>query len=401
MLINIEYDSCWQNSVLSGTNDKPLPLKGRDFVATSEGLKIERKEITKNTVLGILCRLIGDQRKLYQARVSDNYVFKDMEDAISFSTPVNKVWQEVVYIRNTKTNTNPRHSVSGVIRNDTKLFFSEYSAQLWSILFLDFKTILDFVVTDDVHKAIHYNISPSQIVLRIQEIQSFEKYVFLRTRVSKLKEKLNKIGDTLVKLSDEMKSADDKSKKKIDKKQSKLNNDIVKIEKEVTQLETNKIEINLQNTIDKAVKKLSDEFPKDGNEQPHVKNGAVFPISVYASALYIQLQRMEKQNIDISELKSDKGKIQGFSNWGFNGIRDLLYKFSTGGKARNQGNPYKDKNGQALTKASGVLEINIDVKREKAKEIKKLIENAGVSSFYLGKKGLAYVTNIDTRELRR
>ena len=36
--------------------------------------------------------------------------------------------------------------------------------------------------------------------------------------------------------------------------------------------------------------------------------------------------------------------------------------------------------------------------RDKAKEIKTLIENAGVSSFYLGKKGLAYVTNIDTRE---
>lgn len=53
-----------------------------------------------------------------------------------------------------------------------------------------------------------------------------------------------------------------------------------------------------------------------------------------------------------------------------------------------------------MTKASGQLEINIDVDRDKAKEIKTLIENAGVSSFYLGKKGLAYVTNIDTRELR-
>ena len=31
---------------------------------------------------------------------------------------------------------------------------------------------------------------------------------------------------------------------------------------------------------------------------------------------------------------------------------------------------------------------------------KRMIEYAGVSSFYLGKKGLAYVTDIDTRELR-
>ena len=53
-----------------------------------------------------------------------------------------------------------------------------------------------------------------------------------------------------------------------------------------------------------------------------------------------------------------------------------------------------------MTRASGQLEINIDVNRDKAKKIKSLIENAGVSSFYLGKKGLAYVTDIDTREVR-
>ena len=47
-----------------------------------------------------------------------------------------------------------------------------------------------------------------------------------------------------------------------------------------------------------------------------------------------------------------------------------------------------------MTKASGQLEIIIDVEREKGLEIKMLIENAGVSSFYLGKKGLAYVSNI-------
>jgi 3-hydroxyisobutyrate dehydrogenase-like beta-hydroxyacid dehydrogenase len=54
-----------------------------------------------------------------------------------------------------------------------------------------------------------------------------------------------------------------------------------------------------------------------------------------------------------------------------------------------------------LTKASGVLEIIIDIPRDQAKELKKMIENAGVSSFYLGKKGLAYVTKIDTREVKK
>jgi len=84
-------------------------------------------------------------------------------------------------------------------------------------------------------------------------------------------------------------------------------------------------------------------------------------------------------------------------------------RFTTGAKKKIWGNPYMRKvrvkgEGEVvslMTKASGTLEITIDVEREKAKEIKRLIENAGVSSFYLGKKGLAYVKDIDTREVKQ
>ena len=86
-----------------------------------------------------------------------------------------------------------------------------------------------------------------------------------------------------------------------------------------------------------------------------------------------------------------------------------MNRFTTGEKKKIWGNPYMRKErvkGEGeivslMTKASGKLEINIDVDRDKAKEIKILIENAGVSSFYFGKKGLAYLSkDIDTRELR-
>lgn len=39
-----------------------------------------------------------------------------------------------------------------------------------------------------------------------------------------------------------------------------------------------------------------------------------------------------------------------------------------------------------MTKASGVLDIVIDISRDKAEEIRSMINDAGVSSFYLGKK---------------
>ena len=47
-----------------------------------------------------------------------------------------------------------------------------------------------------------------------------------------------------------------------------------------------------------------------------------------------------------------------------------------------------------LTKASGKLIINLNISKEQARDLEEKIENAGVSSFYLGKKGLAYVTDI-------
>jgi hypothetical protein len=55
-----------------------------------------------------------------------------------------------------------------------------------------------------------------------------------------------------------------------------------------------------------------------------------------------------------------------------------------------------------MTKASGTLNINIDINRDKAKEIRTMINNAGVSSFYLGKKGLAFVDGeISIKEIKK
>ena len=47
-----------------------------------------------------------------------------------------------------------------------------------------------------------------------------------------------------------------------------------------------------------------------------------------------------------------------------------------------------------LTKANGTLEIQLNISQEKAQQLKDMIEAAGVSSFYLGKKGLAYVDSL-------
>ena len=79
-----------------------------------------------------------------------------------------------------------------------------------------------------------------------------------------------------------------------------------------------------------------------------------------------------------------------------------MKNFVTGGEKKIWGNPYIRKErikgiGEVtslMQKAGGTLKINIDIERETALDFKEKIENAGVSSFYLGKKGLAYVSDI-------
>ena len=79
-----------------------------------------------------------------------------------------------------------------------------------------------------------------------------------------------------------------------------------------------------------------------------------------------------------------------------------MSRYTTGGKKKIWGNPYIRKErikgiGEVtslLKKASGTLEIELPLERGKARELEDMINNAGVSSFYLGKKGLAYVANI-------
>lgn len=391
MRIIIEYDSCWQNSVLDGSNNQPLPKRGRNFVATSKSLNIEHRPITKDTVMGVLCRLIGDQKKLYQSRSDHRYFFKELEDKVSFNHLKEKVSNEVVYVRNTKTNTNPRHSISGVIRDETSLFYSPYAPQLWSILYLDLNDLMDFVLRREKLEPILENVSPSRLVNRVKEIQALNGYSFFRDELSKISDNISKIEKEILELEGELKNYDEKEEKKIKKKiQSKTKNRDEHKETK-NKLECDQDKLKLDKKYDALIKDLSKGFP---NQSYIENNGTVKPMRIYSAALYLQLERMERDGIDVGELKNANGKIQGFSVKGFNGIRDFLSPFTTGGKAKNQGNPFKDRNGQALTKASGQIEITIDVDKEKGQKIAQLIENAGVSSFYLGKKGLAYVSKI-------
>jgi hypothetical protein len=335
MKISIEYESSWRNSFLDGSNNEPLPKQGRKFIGSMKSLgkpeNFLQRSISLDTVMGVLNRLIGDQRKLYQSRSSDNYYFKEIESLVEFEDKPKVINQEMTFIRNI-TGSEDQNSFTGLVKVNDPIFNSDYSQEFWGILALDLTQLCKFINNDTPVTAI-INCDPITIIEKLEE--------------------LNKLK--VIENSGEVQEAFNNLNKHFDKFNG-LNN-----------------------------------------------KGLVFPISLYCSALYLQLNRLSQKNPDdyMSTAKTKAGGISGISNNRFT-KKDFMVRYTTGAKKKIWGNPYireefikgEGKVKHLMSKASGKLEIEINIEKEQGREILELIENAGVSSFYLGKKGLAYVTKI-------
>ena len=336
MKITIKYDSCWRNSFLDGDNNEPLPKKGRKYIASLTSLKNEKnfikRDISKDTVMGVLNRLIGDQRKLYQSKKDANYFFKNMEHQIS-SKDNPKLTQEMTYLRNISGSTD-QNSFTGAIKSNDAMFNSDYSKEFWGVLALSIDELLDFIINNNL--ILHqFDLNPIATINKL-EVLNKEKPLAINTN------------------------------------------------------------------LEKALTIFSEKF---GDINYFNKKNQIVVISLYASALYLQLDRLTRK-YDMDNAKTKKGGISGISKRGFT-KKDFMDRFTTGEKKKIFGNPYihetfakgEGKTKNLMTKASGTLEIILDISQDKAKEIRTMIYNAGVSSFYLGKKGLAFVDDISVMEL--
>jgi len=395
MKIVIEFDSIWQNSFLYGQDDKPIDKNNqRAFKATSKNKEIDKKEISKSTVLGILSRLIGDQRKLYQARESEDYYFKDKEECIDFQVKDKESWNENIFIVNKSEKRPPQGSYLGVIQENEKLFFSETAPILWSILYLSVDELLNFLLSNQMNKK-SGDSNPDSLLKRVEKLQKIDTFILAKDAVVSIGEKIEKLKERYSKKEQEFNNLDsptEKQEKSLLSAKEKMQKDIAKLEDEIQKI-LNSEERNLFDTkLIKIIDMLSEKFP----DQVYYNNGRIFPMSLYAVALYLQVERMqeEKLNVEYCFKKNGEIQIQGFSKRSFNGIRDFLNKLA-GNYNKTTQTPYP------LTKSNGTLEIILDIPRDEARYLRELINDAGVSSFYLGKKGLAYITNIDTREVKR
>jgi hypothetical protein len=388
--IKIHYENSWQTGFLSGNNNEPMHEMKKNGTVVKNS-KNERKfsatkidagqsnPITENTILGVLSRLIGDQRKLYQAQESDNYYFKDIKDKITFLLSNTSNSKELVYLVNKSNNRPPQETFLGTIPNDCEWFYSDISPRLWSVLFLDVDELLDFINSEKSCQLKEFDCKPTVLINQIDTISGFGK---IKTKNQIINEKQLEIQ----KESDKLKNS--KTKKNTNKLKEKL----VILDKELDSIKTNKKIAIFDENLKKAISYLEDKFKAEYWNMDKTKKviGEVLPIRLYAASLYLQAEKLLSEN-KMSFIISNKNQeiaIPGFSKRGFNGVRDWLNPL-TGNRKKQVGTPC------FIDKQSGVLSINLAISREKAKELRTMIENAGVSSFYLGKKGLAYIDSIE------
>ena len=337
MRIKIEYEASWRNSFLDGSNSEAVPKNGRGFIASMSSLKQEgnyiNRKVSKNTVMGILNRLIGDQRKLYQARACPNYYFSDIEKILQDSDIIDEstISNEMVFIRNV-TGSTDQNSFTGLIKANDPAFKSDFASALWGVLWLNLNEVCEFITNKSTKVNYTSSVDPVKVCDKLEELSA---------------------GKSL----------------------------------------------NIENTVEVAFSIIKEKFP-DVNYL--TAKGQLPLVSLYTSAIYIQVERL-KLKYNLSETLTKSGGLSGISKRGFT-KKDFMSRYTTGSQKLIYGNPYLLKQrikgiGEVtsmLNKANGILEINLNISEERALELEERILDAGVSSFYIGKKGLAYVIDINT-----
>ncbi|MFV1872589.1 MAG: type I-Fv CRISPR-associated protein Cas5fv [Oleiphilus sp.] len=346
MKLLIEFDSCWQTSFLGGDPNKRVSKKenSRPFVATTKTRGEKYQPITLDTVMGVLLRLIGEQRKLYQVRESDTYYFRDIEGVVSWSEKNEQARKinELMYLTNKSDDRCAQSSYLGVLDDDNPWFFSQNSSLLWSVLFLNIEQLVDFINSRKTNNNNLQDCSPKDLISRVNTLTNSKSQP---GQVIKTRDKL--INDMLAEISKKEKALAEFEEKTIKtppknnaqktKKIDRYNflvNEVEFARKELESFKGSQSIALFDTKLIGMIKFLSNKFPdekKPGEE--YCKNGIIYPSSLYSAALYLQAEHLLNAGYDMPFLKNKKNQIQiqGFSKRGFNGIRDWMNSL-TGGK---------------------------------------------------------------------
>lgn len=339
MQILINYDSSWRNSFLLGDNNQPIPDGGRGFVGSMAelGKRTEHyiaRTVTKDTVMGLLNLLIGDVRKLYQSRQSEDYYFKQLEDKISFVDNIDVLNDEVVFLRNLNGNFD-RNSFNGMIKASNPIFTSDYSAEFWGVLALDIEQLCDFILNDKL--VTDFSVDNE---IELSPVAIMDKFLsVIKISPKPCEGELQLATECLSKHFDKYKPTTSSGKVIVGALYASA--------------------LYLQQ------KRLSERFDMSTS---YAKRGGISGIShnTLTASDFMRTYSTGKGKLIFGNPYMQTAKLDGKK-------APVLRR---------------------LEKANGQIVITIDVDRDKAVELAGMIDCAGTASFRLGKKGLAYIHDI-------
>ena len=154
MEIVIDYTSKWGNSFLS----EPDKKGNRDYIAslskmnsgTNKNNKMDfykERDISKDTVSGILYRLLGARKPLSVLLTEDKSFLKALidDEKVNFYDKKSSVTDESIYLRN-KSRSNDQNSFSG-IPNEYILELEDFKSA-FSVLFYSREEVLEYILNN-------------------------------------------------------------------------------------------------------------------------------------------------------------------------------------------------------------------------------------------------------------
>lgn len=398
MKITVNYSSKWSNSFSNPETKKATALSLGSIQESIKGEKViidegdtyedimykinkvhpnfQYNSITKNTVLGVVSRLLGEVRYLNNILDKDpNHIINKIKDKISFKMFDREIYNEVIRISTPEkeVQSNGGGVISVKSKNNILLNKNEYSEIFYSVFnIVDIETLNNFITTLETSKTVK-DIKDFFENKGLLYKENFELYKFIE------------LYNRNIKLTEGY----DKEYRNFKKGKSEINEEI--------------------NDYIRVIKRIGILNHKDENY--HLKPNY---INIPGILIYLLSHFLTRNNYDLCGILTEKkGNIKGIAEAsGGLTIKDFYNAFSN--KKTSIDSPYflkakffdKKENKSinqsdfniGISKEDGVLVIFIDVSEEEAIELKKIINLVGVSTFQLGKKGLAYIKEIDVYE---
>ncbi|MDI6977118.1 hypothetical protein [Serratia sp. Se-RSBMAAmG] len=403
MKITIGYSSKYSNSFSNKetkeitaislkaiANDKEAKQKGKKVVLNeNDGYEdimykindvfpnFQYSPITKNTVLGVMSRLLGEVRYLNKFIHNEpEHIVNKLDSKITFKVFNREIFNEMIRI--TTPEKESPNGGGGVISEQSMkniiLSYNEYSEILYS-------------------------------VFNIVNLEILEKFIVILENATEIKTLKNFfVENGLLYYGGYEPYKFIEMFEKNSKTTSVFDGELRKVQK--GKKETSP-QVERYTFLLKKIGKLN-----YGDEEYHFK-----PTSVNLSGILVYLFSKflirNKYSI-VGNFIEKSGKIKGIAEASGGLTTKDFYSTFTGEVKISADSPYFLKSGLfdkkankeinqgdfsiGATKEDGFLEIYIDVPEEEAIELKERINAVAVSSFQMGKKGLAYIKRIDLYE---